>query len=46
MTSKQTIKFARLQLKDWGNRAWWFTVDQSTRKATRRAGAVMVKKGS
>jgi len=44
MTSKQTVKFARLQLGVWNSRAWWFAVDQSTRKATRRAGAVMVKK--
>jgi len=46
MTSKQTVKFARLQLGVWNSRAWWFSFNQSTGQATRRAGAVMVRKES
>lgn len=46
MTSKQTIKFARLQLAQDTRAWWWFSIDQTTLKVTRRAGAVTVKKGS
>jgi hypothetical protein len=46
MTSKQTIKFAKLQLAAWNGKAYWFTFNQKAESSTCRAGAVLVRKES